>query len=243
MTDQNFILNHRVIAVIGLGYVGLPLAVAFGNFRKVIGFDINKKRISDLVEGVDVTMECSKSELQAAKHLTYTANKSDLRAASIYIVTVPTPIGQSKSPDLTLLINATMQVAEVLKKNDVVIFESTVFPGATEEVCVPVLEEGSGLKFNLDFFCGYSPERINPGDREHTLSTVVKVTSGSTKIVADAIDDLYGQIVSAGTFKAESIQIAEAAKVIENTQRDLNIALMNELSVILKNLDWIPIMF
>lgn len=220
------------IAIIGLGYVGLPLAVEFGKKRPVVGFDINKKRIAELKAGNDFTRETTSEELQAAKQLTYTTNLDDLRACNCYIVTVPTPIDEYKRPNLTPLLSASATVGKVLKKGDIVIYESTVYPGCTEEECVPVLEKQSGLKFNKDFFCGYSPERINPGDKEHRLPNIKKVTSGSTPEVANLIDELYNGIITAGTHKAESIKVAEAAKVIENTQRDLNIALINELAII-----------
>jgi UDP-N-acetyl-D-galactosamine dehydrogenase len=229
-------LDGKTIAIIGLGYVGLPLAVEFGKKRAVIGFDINPKRVAELQSGEDHTLECSRSELKEASHLRYSCELEDLREARIFIVTVPTPVDQANRPDMTPLVKASETVGKVLKKGDVVIYESTVYPGATEEVCVPVLERVSGLKFNADFFCGYSPERINPGDKEHRLPTIKKVTSGSTPAVADGVDALYAQIVTAGTHKASSIKVAEAAKVIENTQRDVNIALMNELSLIFHKL-------
>jgi UDP-N-acetyl-D-galactosamine dehydrogenase len=229
-------LQNKTIAIIGLGYVGLPLAVEFGKHRATIGFDINPKRINELQSGKDHTLECSPEELQAALHLRYGADLLDIRKAQVFIVTVPTPVDQANRPDMTPLIRASETLGKVLKAGDVVIYESTVYPGATEEVCVPVLEKFSGLKFNQDFFCGYSPERINPGDKEHRLPTIKKVTSGSTPEVADAVDQLYREIIIAGTYKASSIKVAEAAKVIENTQRDLNIALMNELSLIFKKL-------
>ncbi len=220
------------IAVIGLGYVGLPLAVEFGKIRPVIGFDINQSRIDALREGRDSTLEVSKDELREAAHLSFTTNPADLASASIYIVTVPTPIDAHKRPDLNPLIKASETLGKVLKRGDVVIYESTVYPGATEEDCVPVLERVSGLAFNKDFFAGYSPERINPGDKTHRLPDIRKVTSGSTPDVAETVDQLYASIITAGTYKAESIRVAEAAKVIENTQRDLNIALINELAII-----------
>lgn len=220
------------LAIIGLGYVGLPLAVEFGKLRPVIGFDINAARVSELALGHDRTLEVSAEDLAEATHLRYSCDLEDLRAAQIFIVTVPTPIDAHKRPDLTPLIRASETVGRVLKKGDIVIYESTVYPGATEEDCVPVLERVSGLKFNEDFFCGYSPERINPGDKEHRLTTIRKVTAGSTPAAAEIVDALYAAVVSAGTWKAESIRVAEAAKVIENTQRDLNIALINELSII-----------
>ena len=220
------------IAIIGLGYVGLPLAVEFGKIRSVIGFDINEKRIDALCEGRDSTLEVSEDNLRDALHLSFTKNPADLASSDIYIVTVPTPIDVQKRPDLTALIKASETVGKVLKRGDVVIYESTVYPGATEEDCVPVLERVSGLTFNKDFFAGYSPERINPGDKQHRLPDIRKITSGSTPKIAEEIDQLYASIITAGTYKAESIGIAEAAKVIENTQRDLNIALVNELAMI-----------
>jgi UDP-N-acetyl-D-galactosamine dehydrogenase len=215
-----------------LGYVGLPLAVEFGRKRPVVGFDINQRRIDELKAGNDFTLETTQEELAAAKHLSYTTNLDDLRNCNCYIVTVPTPIDEYKRPDLTPLIKASETVGKVLKNGDIVIYESTVYPGCTEEDCVPVLEKHSGLKFNQDFFCGYSPERINPGDKEHRVTTIKKVTSGSTPEIADLVDALYNEIITVGTHKAESIKVAEAAKVIENTQRDLNIALINELALI-----------
>lgn len=220
------------LAIIGLGYVGLPLAVEFGKKRTVLGFDINHKRISDLRNGEDFTLEVDSDELASAKYLSYSNDIEDLRSSNCYIVTVPTPIDDFKRPDLTPLIKASETIGKVLNIGDVVIYESTVYPGATEEDCVPVLERVSGLKFNKDFFCGYSPERINPGDKEHRVSTIKKVTSGSTSEIADIVDDLYKEIIVAGTHKASSIRVAEAAKVIENTQRDVNIALINELALI-----------
>jgi UDP-N-acetyl-D-glucosamine/UDP-N-acetyl-D-galactosamine dehydrogenase len=229
-------LSEKTLAIIGLGYVGLPLAVEFGKHRPVIGFDIDPKRVAELQSGEDHTLECSRSELKEAKQLRYSCKPGDLGQAQVYIVTVPTPVDQANRPDMRPLVGASETVGKVLKKGDVVIYESTVYPGATEEVCVPVLERLSGLKFNTDFFCGYSPERINPGDKEHRLPSIKKVTSGSTPEVADAVNALYAQIVTAGTHKASSIKVAEAAKVIENTQRDLNIALMNELSLIFNRL-------
>ena len=220
------------IAIIGLGYVGLPLAVEFAKRRPVIGFDIKPDRIAELQSGQDRTREVPPAELAEARHLTLTADPAALKAARIYIVTVPTPIDAHKRPDLTPLLRASETVGRVLKRGDIVIYESTVYPGATEEDCVPVLERHSGLTFNRDFFCGYSPERINPGDKAHRLPSIRKVTAGSTPEAADRIDALYAEIITAGTYKAESIRVAEAAKVIENTQRDLNIALVNELSII-----------
>jgi len=220
------------IAVIGLGYVGLPLAVEFGKHRPTLGFDLNPDRIAKLRACTDTTREVAPEELQAAAHLRFTETPSDLDAAQIFIVCVPTPVDSFKRPDLSLLLEASETVGQALKPGDLVIFESTVYPGATEEDCVPVLEAASGLRFNTDFFCGYSPERINPGDKAHRLPDIRKVTSGSTPEIADAVDALYAQIITAGTYKAESIRVAEAAKVIENTQRDLNIALINELAMI-----------
>ena len=225
-------LQNKTIAIIGLGYVGLPLAVEFGKHRATIGFDINQARINELQSGKDHTLECSPEDLKAAGHLRYSANLQDLQQAQVFIVTVPTPVDQANRPDMTPLVKASETVGKVLKAGDVVIYESTVYPGATEEVCVPVLEKFSGLQFNQDFFCGYSPERINPGDKVNTLTTIRKITSGSTPEVADGVDALYNGIIKAGTWKASSIKVAEAAKVIENSQRDLNIAFVNELSVI-----------
>jgi UDP-N-acetyl-D-galactosamine dehydrogenase len=224
--------NQKKIAVIGLGYVGLPLAVEFGKYRDVIGFDINQSRISELRAGHDSTLECSDADLKAADQLVYSHVLDEIKDAQIYIVTVPTPVDQANRPDMTPLIKASGTVGKVLKPGDIVIYESTVYPGATEEVCVPVLEKFSGLKFNVDFFYGYSPERINPGDKVNTLTTIKKITSGSTPEIADEVDALYNTIIKAGTWKASSIKVAEAAKVIENSQRDLNIAFVNELSVI-----------
>jgi UDP-N-acetyl-D-galactosamine dehydrogenase len=229
--------DQKLIAIVGLGYVGLPLAVEFGKQRQVLGFDINPARIAELREHTDHTLECSQDELLAATHLKYSCEISDLRDASIFIVTVPTPVDQAKRPDMTPLIKASEMIGKVLKRGGIVIYESTVYPGATEEVCAPILERQSGLVFNVDFFCGYSPERINPGDKEHRLPTIPKVTSGSTPEIADVVDALYSKIITAGTHKASSIKVAEAAKVIENTQRDLNIALMNELSLIFSRLN------
>jgi UDP-N-acetyl-D-galactosamine dehydrogenase len=220
------------LAVVGLGYVGLPLAVEFGKKRPVIGFDINTRRIEALKAGHDHTLEVSDAELAEAAQLTYTADRAELGKANVFIVTVPTPIDEYKQPDLTPLVKASETIGAVLKRGDIVIYESTVYPGATEEDCVPVLERVSGLKFNVDFYAGYSPERINPGDKAHRVSTIKKVTSGSTPEVADLVDELYRQIITAGTHKASSIRVAEAAKVIENTQRDVNIALINELALI-----------
>src|SRR5690554_1359082 len=220
------------IAVIGLGYVGLPLAVEFGKHYPVIGFDINQKRVGALKTGVDSTLEVSREEMAEASQLSYSSNPADLADINVYIVTVPTPIDTHKRPDLTPLIKASETIGQTLKQGDIVIYESTVYPGATEEDCVPVLERVSGLTFNKDFFAGYSPERINPGDKVNRLTSIKKVTSGSTPEVADKVDALYQSIITAGTHKASSIKVAEAAKVIENTQRDLNISLVNELAMI-----------
>jgi len=225
-------IEQSRLAVIGLGYVGLPLAVEFGRHLPVIGFDINKKRLGQLRNGEDLTREVSAEELISAKFLVFSSDPADLKSCNTFIVTVPTPIDAYKRPDLTPLIKASQTVGAALKKGDVVIYESTVYPGCTEEDCVPELEKASGLKFNQDFFCGYSPERINPGDKQHRLPDIKKVTSGSTPETAEFVDALYRRIVTAGTHKAPSIKVAEAAKVIENTQRDLNIALVNELAVI-----------
>ena len=226
----------KKIAVIGLGYVGLPLAVEFGKQRQVVGFDVNQKRVDELKRHFDMTKECTSEQLASAQHLSFSDDINDIKDASIYIVTVPTPIDSAKRPDLRPLQSASKSVGSVLKKGDIVIFESTVYPGATEEVCVPVLEQQSALRFNHDFYCGYSPERINPGDKVNTLTTIKKITSGSTDAIADEIDALYNDIITAGTFKAPSMRVAEAAKVIENSQRDLNIAFVNELSVIFERL-------
>lgn len=230
------VATNTVIAIIGLGYVGMPLAVEFGKIYPTIGFDINEQRISELRQGVDLTLEASREDLQAVKRLVFSTEPQDLRRASVYIVTVPTPIDKHKQPDLTPLKMATETIAKALKKGDVVIYESTVYPGATEEYCVPLLEQGSGLKFNVDFFAGYSPERVNPGDKLHRLTAITKVTSGSNAETANFVDALYNSIITAGTHKASSIRVAEAAKVIENTQRDLNIALMNEFAIIFKKM-------
>ena len=232
--NQELVLNTTDVnlAVIGLGYVGLPLAVEFGKKRSVIGFDINSSRVASLRQGIDRTLEVEPHELAQAKGLRFTCQPEDLAQANVFIVTVPTPIDDFKQPDLTPLIRASETIGKVLKKGDIVIYESTVYPGATEEDCVPVLEKVSGLKFNVDFFAGYSPERINPGDKAHRVSTIKKVTSGSTHEVSLLVDTLYQEIIVAGTHRASSIRVAEAAKVIENTQRDVNIALINELALI-----------
>jgi UDP-N-acetyl-D-galactosamine dehydrogenase len=229
-------LSEIKLAIIGLGYVGLPLAVEFGRKYQTIGYDINNARITELISGTDFTQEVSCSELKDAAQLKFSALVSDLAACNVYIVTVPTPIDSAKRPDLSPLINACEMIADVIKVGDVVVYESTVYPGCTEEICVPILERISGLKLNIDFFVGYSPERINPGDKEHRLTNIIKITSGSTPSAADFIDDLYRSIIVAGTHKVSSLKVAEAAKVIENTQRDVNIALVNELSLIFNKL-------
>ena len=230
-------MSDKKIALIGLGYVGLPLAVEFGKKIDTIGFDINESRIQELKQGNDSTLEVESEELKQAVQLSYTININDIKDCNIYIVTVPTPIDEYNNPDLTPLIKSSETVGLLLNKGDIVIYESTVYPGATEEVCVPILEKQSNLKFNQDFYCGYSPERINPGDKEHRVTNIKKVTSGSTPEIATIVDNLYQEIIIAGTHKASSIKVAEAAKVIENTQRDVNIALINELSLIFNKLD------
>lgn len=232
---MNISIDTR-IGIIGLGYVGLPLAVEFGKKYPTLGFDINQRRVRELKDGIETTLEVESTDLKAATNLNYSTDLDDLRSATVYIVTVPTPIDEHKQPDLTPLRKASETLGKVIKKGDIAIYESTVYPGATEEYCVPVIERVSGLKFNVDFFVGYSPERINPGDKEHRLTTITKVTSGSTPETADFVDALYSSIIGAGTHKAASIKVAEAAKVIENTQRDLNIALMNELAIIFKKM-------
>lgn len=230
-------INNIKIAVIGLGYVGLPLAVEFGKKVPVIGFDINSNRIAELISGIDHTLEVSNEELAQATHLRYSSNMAELKDCNFFIVTVPTPIDEYKQPDLTPLIKASTAIGSLLKKDDIVVYESTVYPGATEEVCIPVLENISGLTFNQDFYAGYSPERINPGDKAHRVTNILKVTAGSTPEVADFVDEVYNLIITAGTHKAPSIKVAEAAKVIENTQRDVNIALINELAVIFNKMN------
>ena len=230
-------MKNKKIAIIGLGYVGLPLAVEFGKKFEVIGFDINKNRIDLLKKNEDQNLEISKKEFLDSIHLNFSNIVDDIKDCNIYIVTVPTPIDNHKKPNLSALKKSSEIIGSVLKKNDIVIYESTVYPGATEEFCAPILEKKSGLKFNIDFYCGYSPERINPGDKKHKLIDIKKITSGSTAEIALVIDDLYKEIIIAGTHKAESIQVAEAAKVIENTQRDLNIALINELAIIFKKMN------
>jgi len=228
---------ERKLAVIGLGYVGLPLAIEFAKVRSVMGFDIHERRIAALKEGVDATLEVSAEELKTAHHLYLTADLNAISFCDTFIITVPTPIDEYKQPDFGPLIHASEMIGKVLKPGDIVIYESTVYPGAIEEICVPVLARVSGLTFNHDFYAGYSPERINPGDKAHRLTTIKKVTSGSTPEIATIVDELYREIITAGTHKVESIKVAEAAKVIENTQRDLNIALMNELSIIFNRLN------
>ena len=230
-------LSQVKLCIIGLGYVGLPLAVEFGKKYPTIGFDLNTKRVNKLRSGSDSTLEVSDAELSDVEHLEFTTDVPAIAGCNVFIVAVPTPIDAAKRPDFKPLEGASSTVAQVLKTGDVVIFESTVYPGATEEVCVPLLEQGSGLKYNQDFFCGYSPERINPGDKQHRLPSIVKITSGSTPEAAEFVDSLYKTIITAGTFQASSIKVAEAAKVIENTQRDVNIALINELALIFEKLD------
>jgi len=230
-------LSDLKVAIVGLGYVGLPLAVEFGKERDVLGFDINSNRIKELNNGIDSTLEVDSDELKAAKKLSFTDQPSLLEWANFYIVTVPTPVDNFKKPDLIPLTSATKLISKFINKGDIVVYESTVYPGATEEVCVPILEEKTGLKFNEDFFVGYSPERINPGDKEHRLRSIKKVTSGSNLVTANLIDSLYKTIIDAGTYLASSIKVAEASKVIENTQRDLNIALINELAIIFGKLN------
>ena len=230
-------MMNKKIAILGLGYVGLPLAIAFGEKYRVIGFDTNKKRINELKNGNDSTLEINNQDLKNATNLSFTCNSDDIKNCSIFIISVPTPIDKNKDPDFGPLISSSQIVGKNLTQDDIVIFESTVYPGATEEVCVPVLERYSGLIFNKDFYCGYSPERINPGDKERSLTSIKKITSGSTPQVADFVDGLYSEIIVAGTHKVTSIKVAEAAKVIENTQRDLNIALINEFALIFDKLD------
>ena len=225
-------IKNKKIAIIGLGYVGLPLAVAFGNKHPTLGFDINTSRVGDLKQGIDRTLESDKDKIKGATQLTFSSAVEDLKKCDIFIVTVPTPINQFKAPDLEPLLKASEMIGKVLKKGAIVIYESTVYPGCTEEDCVPVLEKFSGLKFNTDFYCGYSPERINPGDKVNTLTTIRKVTSGSTPEIANFVDDLYASIITAGTYKAPSIKVAEASKAIENAQRDVNISFVNELALI-----------
>jgi len=230
-------LDKVKIGILGLGYVGLPLAVEFGKKFDVVGFDLKQSRIDELTSGIDSTLEIEGSEFEAANKLSFTSSMSELQDCNVFIVTVPTPLDESNQPDLRPLKSASEMIGKILKKRDIVVYESTVYPGATEEFCVPILESKSGLKFNTDFFAGYSPERINPGDKEHRLPSIMKVTSGSDEETANFVDYLYNEIITAGTYRAESIKVAEACKVIENTQRDINIALMNELSIIFNRLD------
>lgn len=237
MDVVNVEVTNLKLAVIGLGYVGLPLAIEFGKNRSVVGYDINQDRIDELESAQDQTLEVSAEELIAAKYLSYTSTLEDLRSCNCFIITVPTPIDEDNQPDLKPLIRASESIGNILRRGNIVIYESTVYPGATEDDCVPVLEAISGLEFNKDFYVGYSPERINPGDKEHRVTTIKKVTSGSTPEIADLVDALYNEIITAGTHKAPSIKVAEAAKVIENTQRDINIALINELAMIFNKMD------
>ncbi len=237
MLTNKFLSKNPKICIVGLGYVGLPLAVEFSKTYQTVGFDINPKRVKELQEGNDSTLEVNRDSLKRSDKLTYTDNIEDIRSSDVYIVTVPTPIDENKNPDLSPLIEASELIGKILKKNNLVIYESTVFPGATEEICAPILSTLSELKLNRDFYVGYSPERINPGDKEHRVTDIIKVTSGSTEEAAELIDKLYKTVISAGTFKASSIRVAEAAKVIENTQRDINIALINELAIIFDRLD------
>ena len=230
-------LDKVKIGILGLGYVGLPLAVEFGKKFDVVGFDLKQSRIDELTSGIDSTLEIEGSEFEAANKLSFTSSMSELQDCNVFIVTVPTPLDESNQPDLRPLKSASEMIGKILKKRDIVVYESTVYPGATEEFCVPILESKSGLKFNTDFFAGYSPERINPGDKEHRLPSIMKVTSGSDEETANFVDYLYNEIITAGTYRAESIKVAEACKVIENTQRDINIALMNELSIIFDRLE------
>jgi UDP-N-acetyl-D-galactosamine dehydrogenase len=230
-------IENLNLAIIGLGYVGLPLALEFAKKKSIIGFDINKKRIRELNSGIDKNLEFNKNELQSYKWLKFSNNVEDIKTSNCYIITVPTPINKLKQPDLTPLCDASKMIGKIIKKDDLIIYESTVYPGCIEDKCVPILEKFSGLNFNKDFFCGYSPERINPGDKKHTISNIKKITSGSTSEIADLVDNLYNEIIVAGTHKASSIKVAEAAKVIENTQRDLNIALVNELSILFNKLN------
>ena len=234
---KNLNIKTCKLAIIGLGYVGLPIAIEFGKKRKVIGFDLNKSRINELKKNIDCNLEISKKEFKSSKKLVFTNKIQELKDCEIFIVSIPTPIDNKKKPDLSLLKNCCEMIGSIIKNGDLVIFESTVYPGVTEEICAPIIQKKSGLKFNQDFFCGYSPERINPGDKNHRLSNIVKITSGSTPEVSKIVDRLYKQIIKAGTYNAPSIKVAEAAKVIENTQRDINIALINELSIIFDKLN------
>ena len=236
MNSKISFTNYK-IAIIGLGYVGLPLAVAFGERYQVVGFDIHSERIANLKNGVDTTLQCTSQEIANAHQLVFTDDLTQIKDCTIFIITVPTPVTKDKQPDLNLLLTASKMVAGVIKKGDIIIYESTVYPGCTEEDCVPILEEFSGLKYNQDFYCGYSPERINPGDKVHTLTKIIKVTSGSTAEVATIVDNLYASIITAGTHKASSIKVAEASKSIENAQRDINISFVNELALIFDKMD------
>ncbi len=237
MQTNQALASKPVLGIIGLGYVGLPLAVEFGKSYQTIGFDINQPRVTELQKGTDSTLEVEPELLAKAKQLSYTSNVDDIKACDVYIVTVPTPIDKHKNPDLTPLVKASELLGKVISANNIIIYESTVYPGVTEDVCAPILEKESGLTLNKDFYLGYSPERINPGDKEHRVTNILKVTSGSTEEIADYVDNLYKSIITAGTYKASSIKVAEAAKVIENTQRDINIALMNELAIIFDKLN------
>lgn len=237
MHTNQTLASKPILGIIGLGYVGLPLAVEFGKSYQTIGFDINQSRVNELKEGTDSTLEVEAELLAEAKFLSYTCNVDDIKACDVYIVTVPTPIDKHKNPDLTPLVKASELLSKVLTTNNIVIYESTVYPGVTEDICAPILSKESGLTLNKDFFLGYSPERINPGDKEHRVTNILKITSGSTVEIADYVDNLYKSIITAGTYKASSIKVAEAAKVIENTQRDINIALMNELAIIFDRLE------
>jgi len=234
---KNFNIKTCKLAMIGLGYVGLPIAIEFGKKRKVIGFDLNKSRINELKKNIDCNLEISKKEFKSSKKLVFTNKIQELKDCEIFIVSIPTQIDNKKKPDLSLLKNCCVMIGSIIKNGDLVIFESTVYPGVTEEICAPIIQKKSGLKFNQDFFCGYSPERINPGDKNHRLSNIVKITSGSTPEVSKIVDWLYKQIIKTGTYNVPSIKVAEAAKVIENTQRDVNIALINELSIIFDKLN------
>jgi UDP-N-acetyl-D-glucosamine/UDP-N-acetyl-D-galactosamine dehydrogenase len=230
-------IEELKLAIIGLGYVGLPLALEFAKKKITVGYDISEKRIIELNSGIDKNLEFNKNELEVSNKLNFTSKVEDIKSANCFIITVPTPVDKFKEPDLSMLLKASEMIGQIIKKGDLIIYESTVYPGCVEEECVPTLEKFSKLNFNRDFFCGYSPERINPGDKEHTISNIKKITSGSTPEIADLVDDLYNEIIVVGTHKAPSIKVAEAAKVIENTQRDLNIALINELSILFKKLN------
>ena len=234
---MSIVLTNLKLAIIGLGYVGLPLALEFAKKRKVVGFDLNEKRIKELISGKDKNLEFKKEDLISSNNIFFTSDEEELKSVNCYIITVPTPIDKAKKPDLVPLLKASEMIGNMINKGDLIIYESTVYPGCIEEVCVPILEKISRLNYNKDFFCGYSPERINPGDKKHTISSIKKITSGSSPKIADLVDKLYCEIVVAGTHKAPSIAVAEAAKVIENTQRDLNIALINELSILFSKMN------